>query len=751
MTAFVHSCRRILSNQLGWRTTALAASVAWASAVAAPAHAQTKDLQKLEEVIVTAQKYSQRLREVPVPVSVVDGATLLEVGQLTLEDYYTRVPGLNYSVSGEGGQSTIAIRGITTGNDTNPTVGVVIDDISYGATVTAGTGYGVSVADIDPGEIQRVEVLRGPQGTLYGASSMGGLLKYVTVDPSTQSFSGRVQLGSSSVSEGSDLGYAARGSVNVPLSDEFAVRLSAYTLEEPGWVDNVETGQEDFNTRESDGGQLSALWRPSDAFTLKLSALIQDTSRVGSNESDTTLGEEEFLQRFLRGTGNYDRDVEAYSATMTGNVGRVQLTSLTGYSVDDLNSKTDLTYTLPFLTGLSQLFFGANRVYSENDSTTKKFSQEVRAAMPLGDRVKWLVGGYYTDEETHLVGANQAALDSGETVGTMFQLTYGPQTYREYAAFTTFTVDITDRFDVQFGGRYSDTRQTSQGVWRGPQSQLVFGADPRILPKEVAKDSATTYLLTPRWRITDDLMVYARLASGYRPGGPNNGCGSDGVPCRYDADRTQNYDIGFKGSVADGVLAFDASVYFIDWSDIQIPGLLSPSFLFSYTDNVSSAESKGAELSLEIRPLGGLLISAWGAYGDSKLTADFPPEQIFLVGHDGDKLPYSAETSGNLAIDWEFPFLQESGTASLGASLSYVGPRVGAFKSTFAPREEYPSYSQLDVNAGMKFDTWSLRLFANNVTDKRAILRGGTDAQFAATYVTYIQPRTIGVSLTKTF
>jgi len=730
----------------------LAASIAGLTAVTSVS-AQTRDgdSKELEVVYVTAQKYAERLQDVPVPVTAVTSEALVESGQLSVEDYYTRVPGLNYSVSGEGGQSTIAIRGITTGGDTNPTVGIVIDDIPYGSTVAAGTGYGVSVADIDPGDLERVEILRGPQGTLYGASSMGGLLKFVTKDPSTEEFGGRVQVGSSSVHGGDDFGYSVRGSVNMPVSDTFAVRASAFTLEEPGWVDNVETGQEDFNTRESEGGRVSALWRASEAFTLKLSALVQDTSRVGTNESDIRLGREEFRQRFLPGTGTYDRDIQAYSATMIAKLGEVELTSLTGYSDDTLRTKTDLTYAIPALMGLPRLFYGVGRMYSDNEIETEKLSQELRASMALGDRVQWLVGGFYTDEDIRLTGTNIAADDTGAARGMVFQLNYGPQTYKEMSAFTTFTVQITDGFDVQFGGRYSDTEQTALGIWRGPQSQLVFRADPRILERQTAKDNATTYLFTPRWKINDDTMIYARMASGYRPGGPNNGCGHPSVPCRFDSDNTRNYDIGFKGNVGNGLLAYDAAVYMIKWDDIQIPGLYSSDFLFSYTANVSEAKSEGVELSLELRPLDGLRVGTWAAYNDAKLTADFPISQVFLVGRDGDRLPYAARKSGNLYADYEFPFIGSNGSATVGASLSYVGDRLGGFEATNVQRQPYPSYTQLDLTAGVQYDSWAVRLFANNVADKRGILRAGTDSQFTNNFVTYIQPRTIGLSLSKTF
>jgi outer membrane receptor protein involved in Fe transport len=160
----------------------------------------------------------------------------------------------------------LSIRGIMSGLYTNPTVGITVDDVPYGSSTFLGGGGGTVMPDIDPADLARIEVLRGPQGTLYGASSMGGLLKFVTVDPSTDGVSGRIEGGINSVYNGAELGYGARGSVNVPLGDVLAVRVSAFSRQDPGYVDNVQSGQRGVNKTDVDGGRLSALWRPSDLF-----------------------------------------------------------------------------------------------------------------------------------------------------------------------------------------------------------------------------------------------------------------------------------------------------------------------------------------------------------------------------------------------------------------------------------------------------------------------------------------------------
>jgi iron complex outermembrane recepter protein len=703
------------------------------------------------EIIVTARKQAERLQETPVPVAAVSGESLVTSNQVRIEDFYRTVPGLAFAPQGSGGEPTIAVRGVTTGGTSNPTVGVVIDEVSYGPSVATGPNA-VSIADIDPNDLERVEVLRGPQGTLYGVSSIGGLLKFVTVDPSTEEMSGRLQVGSASVSHGDDLGHSVRANLNLPLGDTLAMRVSGFSLRDPGYIDNAETGQRDVNNRDSDGGRLSALWRPSDNFSVKLSALVQESERNGTGEADITFGKEDFRQGFLRGTGNYLRESEAYSATIVGNLGPVELTSATGYSKDHSLAIVDNSAVLGFL---ANLFFGVDRAATVIDRDVEKFSQELRASIPLGERVNWLVGAFYTDEDIELFADNRAANSDGQFVGSMYNNAYGvddprgPATYEEKAAFTTLTVDLTDRWDVQLGGRYSDNSQTTPTHWSGPLAVFVFGSDPFFNEAPESTDSAFTYLVTPRFRVSQNLMLYARFASGYRPGGINVACGHPEVPCTYQDDRTENYDLGAKGSLFGGALSFDAALYYVDWTDIQIADLLT-SDGFPFTENVSKAKSKGAELTLTAQPTPDLSISAWGAYTDAELTAPLASTASLINGRAGDRLPYSSRVSGSIAAEWELPVTSVA-NVTLGAAVSYVGSRNGRFQQGVTARETYPSYTQVDLHAALTFGTWQLNAFINNATDELAILRSGVDNFGTPNYVTYIQPRTIGVSLSKTF
>ena len=687
----------------------------------------------LTEVLVTAQKRSERLQDVPVPVTSIGAEALVNSNQLRLQDYYTRIPGLSLTPADVHGAPVLAIRGVTTGGFSNPTVGITVDDVPYGSSTNIGGGY--EAPDIDPSELARVEVLRGPQGTLYGASSIGGLLKFVTVDPSMAVLSGRVQVSLNSVHNGDELGRTVRGSVNVPLSDTLAVRASGFTRRDPGYVDDPTLGVDGVNRATASGGRLSALWRPTDVFALKLNALIQDSKAEGSSdvELESNLGDLE--QSAVRGTGFFNKKIQSYSATAMIDMGGIDLTSVSAYGVTTSSDAFDYTFVFGDFT---QETFGVPGTPYQNRYKTDKFTQEVRLSGPTGENIEWLLGGFYTHEISQLNG-NLLAADptTGEIVGALFQSDI-PSSFEEYAAFADVTFKITDQFDIQLGGRESQNKQTYAETDVGP---LVGG---ELINDEVSsKDNSFTYLVTPRLRLSRDFMLYARMASGYRAGGPNPNSSGLGVPSRFGPDKTQNYEIGVKADVLEHRLSFDASVYYIDWKNIQLQ-LDSSGFL--YYVNASRAKSQGVELAVESRPLQGLEIAAWVAWNTAELTEDFPADSS-VRGISGDRLPGSSRFSGNLSIDEEFS-VTNNVTAFVGGSLSYVGNRQGNF--TLDERQNLSSYSQADLRGGVKYDTWAVNLFVNNVADKRGMLAGGLGTLNPVAFK-YIQPRTVGLSLAKTF
>jgi outer membrane receptor protein involved in Fe transport len=697
---------------------------------------------KLEEVIVTSQKREERLQDVPIPVTAITASNLADESRYSLQDYYSQVPGLSLTPNEFSGAPTIAIRGITSGDFTNPTVGITVDDVPFGPSTVNGGGY--FAPDLDPSDLARIEVLRGPQGTLYGASSIGGLIKYVTADPSTDAFSGRVEAGLSTLHHGPGVGYNVSAAVNIPVTDTFAVRASGFSREEPGYVENVRTGQQGINKAEIAGTHLSALWRPSEQFSLKLSALFQDNKLFGSPYVTLGTGLGDLQQDFLPHTGEVDRKFEAYSATATAKLGTFTLTSVTGYSVSRLYDKLDYTQILGY--SLTDQVFGTADTINTDNTHTNKISQEIRLATPIGPYFDWLVGGFYTHEDSPWALEILPVTPTSQRLGSLVYTTFD-SVYAEWAAFTDLTWHVTDTVDVQFGGRESKIRQTFQETDIGEQYVEIVEntTSPAVTPELRTSQNAFTYLVTPSWKITPQLMLYARFASGYRPGGINNVIGGVDLPTEFQPDKTRNYELGTKGSAFDHRLSFDASVYYIDWSQIQL-SLINPNNGQNYFSNGSRAKSQGLELSAQATPLNGLHLGGWVSLNDAVLTRDFPPGNL-VSGASGDRLPYTSRFSASTSADYEVPL--GAFTAIFGATASYVGPRVGAFQ-TAPQRQALPGYTKTDLHATAKKDHWTVDLYINNLTDARGIVGGGIGTAIPSSFGV-IQPRTTGVSVAWTF
>jgi iron complex outermembrane recepter protein len=714
---------------------ALSAILATAQCLAADDSSQAGSTQ-LGEVVVTAQKRSENLQDVPIPVSVVNTTALADNNQTRLRDYFEAVPGFIVTPGVvSSAEQMLTIRGVSSGAYGNPTVGITVDGIPYGSF------HGEYSPDIDPSDLARVEVLRGPQGTLYGASSMGGLLSYVTIDPSVERLSGHVEAGLDTVYHGAVPGYHTRGSVNIPVTDTFAVRVSAFAHEDAGYIDDPVTGAKGVNELRGVGGRISTLWRMSDAWTLKTSALLQHEIADGTPEVTVVPGLGDLQQNYIAGTGGSEHTFQAYSAILNGKIGGVDLTSATGFN--KFSDFTNNDYT--FLFGpRSKKYFGVSGAPYIYSLYTRKLTEELRATVPITERLDWMMGFFYSDEHTfHAAYSNAADPVTGQYVGTWNTGT-GSFIMQEYAAFTDLTVHVTDKFDVQVGGRES---QLHEDV--APSYNFSPGVPEAIAASTTSRARVFTYLVTPQYKFSPDFMVYARLASGYRPGSPNSAIASaldPGIPPASDPDKTKNYEVGTKGDVLDHLLSYDVSVYYIDWKHIQI-SLFSPLARVGYFTNGSSAKSEGAEASLTARPWTGAKLTLWGSYDDAVLTESFPPASP-VKGVTGNRLPFSAKSSGSLTFRQEFPLIG-SVTGFAGATLSYVGDRLGQFLATSA-RADYPSYTKVDLQAGAHMNDWTLNLYANNVTDKRGVLGGGLGNYPPYAYV-YLQPRAVGVSVALNF
>jgi iron complex outermembrane recepter protein len=704
----------------------------------------------VEEVVVTAQKREERLQDVPVPVSVVDTDALADRNQNRLQDYFAAVPGLSFgSGTGGGGTQTLAIRGITTGNATNPTVGITIDDVPYGSSTLLGLAS-LLYPDIDPSDLARVEVLRGPQGALYGASSIGGLIKFVTTDPSPSNVAGRIQVLGSHVQDGG-YGHVERGAVNLPISEGLAVRVSGFARHDPGYVDNVLSGQDNVNSANIYGGRVSAFWQPSDEVSLKVNATGQNTHGNGSpiEDADSSLAPilGDLKQARLPQTGRYKVSSDLFSAKLTVKLGSADLTSITGYGINKFSDTEDATNLL--IGCCVTPFFNADAASQTNDFRTRKFSQEIRLASISSQKLDWLVGAFYTHESSAVDQRYLAnTLATGEFVGELINYN-DPSTLAEYALFGDLTAHFSDRFDVQFGGRESHNRQTYSEVDTGVAVPFLdFGANaPAITPQQVTNSNAFTYLVTPRFKVSQDLMLYARFASGYRVGGPNFIPQLSNVPPTFGPDKTNNYELGAKGDIVDHILTFDASAYFISWRDIQL-FVFNPETFGTYYINGGRAKSQGLELALSAKPSTGLKIAMALTAGQAKLTENLPTNTA-VSAMSGDRLPYSSKFSGSLAVDQDFR-VTSHWTGFGSATFSYVGAREGEFPSS-PPRVKFPSYGDLDLRLGARIDRLTASLLLNNATNRRGVVGGGVGYAQSPYNAIFTQPRTVAFSVAATF
>ncbi|MBV9528071.1 TonB-dependent receptor [Sphingomonas sp.] len=687
------------------------------------------------DIVVTAQKQSQRAKDVPIPLAVVNTGNLTDNGKVLLKDYYNTIPGLQITPSYE--QNTmIAIRGITTGSSAIPTVGFVIDDVPFGSPIAQGN----SLPDIDPGDLERIEVLRGPQGALYGASSMGGLIKFVTRTPSTDRFSGRVEAGISAIENGAQAGYQVRGAFNIPISDNLAVRLSGFRRQEPGCIDDPSIGRTGVNELRTYGGRFSVLWKVGDNVSIIGSALYQ--SDRGDGVSDVTVGPGlgDLQQKFIPGTGASHRVTEAYSLTVKADLGSFHIVSLTGYNKTRYRDNFDFSAVFG---GYVNNTFGVSGAPYADDFQPENLTEELRLTKKFGDRIDWVVGGFLADDTNNL---HQTAYAANPTTGQIVGVGddgYYHYKYHEYAVFTDLTFHATDRLSVQVGGRYSSLENIT-----GPYSivEPIFTGNTNPVIQKVldAHFHPATYLVTPQYKITKDLMVYARFASGFRPGGGN--LLFPGVPVTFNPDKTYNYEVGLKGDLIGHKLSIDASLYYVDWKNIQVFEY-TPTY-HGYTGNGGRAKSEGVEVALTARPWTGFTASGWVDYDKAVLTDAFPTGAS-AYGGPGDRLPSVPAWSANGTIRQEWPIGTEV-TAYAGGTITYVGDRQGTFLAAGQTRQNFPAYTQVDLSIGAKWKGWETNIYVNNVTDKRGVLEGGVGYSIPTSFF-YIRPRIVGVSVSKSF
>jgi iron complex outermembrane recepter protein len=717
-----------------------------------PAQVQTDQ----NEIIVTAQKRPQVLIDVPQSVTVVTGGTLEQQHATNFQDYLKLIPGLQLSQDTPG-EGRLIIRGLNTGGIAS-TVSVYVDESPFGSSTGLVNGA-VLAADFDTFDLNRIEVLRGPQGTLYGASSLGGVLRFVTNAPSTAGIEARARVGLQDVDNGG-VGALLNAMINVPITATIAFRASGSYRKDPGFINSIGTSGPDafgniltadiakgINGDRVFGGRASLLFKPSSTTTIRLTAIAQniDSDEPTVIEADPVtlrpvhgLVESQFVPQFS------NLHYRLYNATGTFDLGFANLTTSTSYSKQDQRLRNDLTFAL---SGLIRLFIGPNEFIEPQVTNLTKFTEEIRLAGQT-HFADWLVGGYYSHEKG-FIQQDLTAVEPGTLTPIDVIPVFGiplahlelPSKYKEIAAFADATVHLTQQFDLQFGGRYSKNDQSSRQT---VVSALLGSSD----DFGSSSEHVFTYSVAPKYKLNQNTTIYARVAKGFRPGGPNAIAPDAPADLRtYHSDSAVSWEAGVKAQTPDHLFSVDAAAFHINWRNIQLfTTFVVNNVPFTVNSNGPSAKSDGVELTATARPLPGLDLSLNGAYTNARLTGDTPAD---VGGLKGDQLPFTPKLSFAMNADYHWQ-LSLGVRARVGGSYRHLSRQKSDFQAGTSQLNIRP-YGVFDLNAGLDFGRFNLDAYVKNLGNSHGITSvvGTATPIFpnGAIGTGIIRPRTIGLSL----
>ncbi|MEP7243240.1 MAG: TonB-dependent receptor [Gammaproteobacteria bacterium] len=774
MTAPLNTTQKLLG-------VSVASFVALALAQSPARAAEEPSADSLEEVVVTADKRGETsTQSVPIAIQAISGATLEKTGAVEFADYAATVPSLSYADLGPGDKKYV-IRGITS---TGPaTVGVYYDE----AVITASNANdgGGRQPDIRLFDLDRIEVLKGPQGTLYGASSMSGTIRYITRKPDLEKLGGYVEAEGSDTEKG-NTNWGVNGALNLPIVEgKLALRVTGWDVDNSGYIDNprIPAGAiKDINNDVTKGGRATLRWQALDNLNILATATYQTLKANGSSRY-TPEGTLSFPPPSVG-------PIPGFPSIPGGDLVNTDLTR------DPWDEKINIfgltaEYTAPYgtITATSN-YFKRDIAYAFDSSPILFFfgvpipgitlqpqdrqivSSELRYSSKLDGPVNFVVGAFSQNEKNHFE-VNVLTIDAfGNAVGSFSRLDaddalqhadgntfFGRtdnNTIDQYAAFGEVTYTITDKLSVLGGVRYFHSKQDSSQETLHP-----FGGFGPNIPVGVQTNSATasktTFKANVSYKLTDDSLLYATFSEGFRIGGTNAADlpFASGIPPAYDPDSLKNYEIGAKSEFLDHKLRLNAAVYRIDWSDIQVQAI-DTTGAFPFTTNAGTAQVNGFEIEANAILAPGLQLDFGGSYTDATLTADQPliPNNPNL-GKDGDRLPKVPKVQLAAALTYTMPVMGDAELA-FRADVSHRGSSNTQFNSsaanTFPLGFNVPldSYELVNLRATYTKDQWVASLFAKNVFDERAQVDAIASDQDPLARIT-VRPRTIGVSIKRTF
>ena len=722
----------------------------------------------LEEVIVTATRRSESIQDIPLNITAL-GSDLIERERLSdLSDVARRVPGMTLVDQGPRSGSVLTVRGLnadslssaetTVGNSGGDNVGIYVGEIPV-------------YIDLKLNDMERIEVLIGPQGTLYGAGTLGGAVRYIPNKPQADVTSFEIRGDVYDLNEADDLGYEGGGTLNIPIiQDRLALRASIDYLDDPGFIDynylvreaGVSNPQPDFgnaddvnanlkrkedaNTEETWSGRM-ALRYTGDMLDGTLSYYYQKAkigARQVNHQDSFNTGEYEAAHRFLEPS---DRKNELIALELIADLGFAELTSATGYSEYNENGSRDQTdLLLDFEFGYE--LFPSFSAYTSEDQEEDRFNQELRLVSTSESALNWIVGAFYNRYKIDVLnkeftpGFDQFAVDNlgGEQLrpDSLEYYESGDEKITETAAFGEIGYQITDAWQVTVGARWFKFEDEATTGFDTPLLNTVFFGAPSDLIDPIVEsndvdDDDVIFKFNTSYDFTDDIMGYLTVSEGYRLGGVNfvppctdlsEGQNVCALPDEIviEPDKTTNYELGLHSQFGDSVL-FNGSLFYIDWDDIQVAGVTQNGNV-PIIKNGNSAASYGVEMSGQWYLTDALSVIGSYAYTNAELTDDAPglvgfdgngePQDAF----DGDRLPGSPEHQGFLAVNYAWSLAGGSQIDFDWSMTAQSDVITKAGERNFG--ESLDGFSLHNVSATWFRDSWTVALYADNVFDEYA-------------------------------
>jgi iron complex outermembrane recepter protein len=743
---------------------AVATMAAWQPAEAQTAAAnpsderQDQEVTSVGEVIVTATRRAERLQDVPLSITTLSQDELTEKGIVGYEGLATETPGVILNRASANFNNFTA-RGIATnGYNANlqSTVAIYIDELPISSNGNS------TILDPSLYDVERIEFLRGPQGTLFGSGSLAGALRILTHAPDPNAFEASF-LGDIGVTGSDSLRQRYNGMVNIPLvEDQLALRVVGFSRDEEGYLNNIGTGIENSNSLESWGGRATLLWEPTDRLSIQLRYSHEESDPQDSSLVNPTLGED--TRRSDR-PDRFSGVMTNYNVTFDYQFNGANLTSSSTWSDYDALFHVDLAGT-----------FGQTIAFAlDADAWDETFVQEMRLVSDPGGRFDWVLGGFYFERRRDVAFNYRSSPEFLAARG----ITGLPDEYyqrfnsysisHEQALFGQLTYRFTDDFWVTGGLRYGSTDAQAFTEAGGYNSNYLVNAlfgipgpltiTPIAAAEGVkAEETGPSYRASVSWRPRPSLTTYATVATGFRGPIVNARAGAVSVldptdlviPYGADSDELISYEVGLKGSWMNGRLAANLALYYIDWNDIQVQAN-RVSDQVQFATNIGGAYSRGIEFEFRAIPAEGWTVALNGALNDAEVD-DLSPEEAAISGAVPGARLAGPRFSGSLLVNYNFDLFQSAeGNASV--SVIHVGDYPGSFPNVPGqPGVVSPTYDWTEeytiVNATLAaaFDRVTVAAYVENLFDDRSINYVHPEAFVDGKYGVN-RPRTVGVRL----